>query len=96
VPTTITDNEDGTYTVAYTAIIPGEYEMNVQVQGKSIKDAPKVIKCLWSCPNEPCAHTMEELHQALAEQRDENYFLRKKVAELSGVSFEDRGYDEND
>jgi len=97
VPTLVTDNQDGTYTVKYTAVIPGEYEMNVQVQGKSIKDAPKVIKCLWSCPNEPCAHTMEDLHQALADQRDQIYQLQKKVAQLSGVPFEDRGYDnEND
>lgn len=94
VPCHVTDNKDGTYTVNYTAIIPGEYSLNVKVNDKPIKDAPKVIKCHWSCPNAPCAHTMEELHQTIAEQRDQIYQLQKKLAAATGAHFEDRGYDQ--
>jgi len=95
VPAKITDNNDGTYTVAYTAVIPGEYQINVQIHGKPIKDAPKTIKCHWSCPNAPCAHTMEELHKTIAEQRDQIYQLQKKLAQATGAPFEDRGYEED-
>jgi hypothetical protein len=94
VPCRFTDNKDGTYTVNYTAIIPGEYSLNVKVNGQPIKDAPKVIKCHWSCPNAPCAHGMEELHQTIAEQRDQIYQLQKKLAAATGARFEDRGYDQ--
>jgi len=95
VPCKVQDNNDGTYTVSYTAVIPGEYQIDVQIHGQHIKDAPKTIKCLWSCPNAPCSHTMEELHQTIAEQRDEIYQLKKKLAQLQGTPFEDRGYDED-
>jgi hypothetical protein len=95
VPCKVQDNNDGTYTVSYTAITPGEYEISVQAHGKQIKDSPKIIKCHWSCPNAPCTHTMEDLHKTIAEQRDQIYQLQKKLAQATGAPFEDRGYEED-
>lgn len=95
VPSTVEDNSDGTYTVRYTAFRAGELKINVEVSNASIKDAPKVIKCMWACPNAPCAHTTEELHQELAVAKDEIYALRKQLAQFKGQKFEDRGYEED-
>eukprot|EP01133_Synstelium_polycarpum_P007481 gene7481-8752_t len=39
----ITDNNDGTYTVAYTPEKPGDYEILVTLNEKPIKDIPKAI-----------------------------------------------------
>jgi len=40
VPFDLTDNEDGTYKVAYKPNGPGEQKVNVNLRGKPIKDAP--------------------------------------------------------
>ncbi|KAN0030275.1 hypothetical protein ACTA71_010037 [Dictyostelium dimigraforme] len=39
----ITDNDDGTYTVAYTPEQPGDYEIQVTLNDEAIKDIPKSI-----------------------------------------------------
>ncbi|KYQ96878.1 gelation factor [Tieghemostelium lacteum] len=39
----ISDNEDGSYTVTYTPAKDGEYEIHVTLDGKPIKDIPKSI-----------------------------------------------------
>ncbi|EFA84721.1 gelation factor [Heterostelium album PN500] len=43
VDVSISDNEDGTYTVAYTPEKPGDYEIIVTLNEKPIKDIPKSI-----------------------------------------------------
>jgi filamin len=41
----ITDNGDGTYDVAYIADKPGDYIIDTQIRGESIKDMPKQVHC---------------------------------------------------
>ncbi|EGG21588.1 gelation factor [Cavenderia fasciculata] len=39
----IADNDNGTYTVSYTPEKPGDYEINVELNSKPIKEIPKAI-----------------------------------------------------
>lgn len=43
VDVSITDNDDGTYTVNYTPEQPGDYEINVSINDEPVKDIPKAI-----------------------------------------------------
>jgi hypothetical protein len=89
VPVTVTDNNDGSYTVRYVASMPGKYECSVQITDGHIKDSPKTIPVHWSCPNAPCSHTTKCLHNEIRVQRDEICRLKKEMAALKGEAFEE-------
>jgi filamin len=77
IPAIVKDNGDGTYSVEYTAPIPGDYSISVTVgeDPAHIKESPKPIKVYWSCPSKPCRPVQVGLH-------DEIHRLRKALAEL--------------
>jgi len=41
----VKDNNDGTYSVKYGPVVPGEYRVNTTIGGKSIRDMPKDVTC---------------------------------------------------
>jgi len=41
----VKDNNDGTYDVEFDPAEPGNYDINVTLEGKPIKDAPWKVKC---------------------------------------------------
>jgi len=43
IPVDVVDNEDGTYGVTYNPDFPGPYKVNVTLDGKPIKDVPKIV-----------------------------------------------------
>jgi hypothetical protein len=88
IPVTVTDNDDGSYTVRYVASIPGEYECSVHITDGHIKNSPKTIAVHWSCPNKPCSHSTRCLHNEIREQRDKIYYLKKELAAAKGEAFE--------
>ena len=44
-PHTLTDNNDGTYSVVYEADVPGDYVVSVTLDGENIKDSPFKVGC---------------------------------------------------
>eukprot|EP01104_Vermistella_antarctica_P021500 TRINITY_DN975_c0_g1_i1.p1 TRINITY_DN975_c0_g1~~TRINITY_DN975_c0_g1_i1.p1 ORF type:complete len:831 (+),score=248.61 TRINITY_DN975_c0_g1_i1:196-2493(+) len=44
-PHTLTDNNDGTYSVSYDADVPGDYVVSVTLDGENIKDSPFTVPC---------------------------------------------------
>jgi hypothetical protein len=41
IPCVITDQNNGKYEAKYTALLPGDYTVNVTLNGEKIKDMPK-------------------------------------------------------
>jgi hypothetical protein len=81
IPAEVKDNGDGTYSVVYTAPMPGEYVIAVTVgeEPLHIKESPKTITCYWTCPNKPCRPVVTKLHSEI-------HRLRKTLAEKEGDS----------
>eukprot|EP00808_Paulinella_micropora_P014434 g10107.t1 len=48
VPLEVKDNEDGTHSVKYDALVPGVYRVNVEVPAGPIRDMPKDVQCMKS------------------------------------------------
>jgi filamin len=46
IPCVITDQNNGKYEAKYTALLPGDYTVNVTLNGEKIKDMPKHVKII--------------------------------------------------
>jgi len=57
------DNNDGTYSVEYSVLTPGDYTIDVTLHGDRIKDSPFHPHIKWSCDPAQCWAEGEGLHE---------------------------------